>query len=263
MTLKNKIIVIGAVVLVVIAGVAVKWFFFPSVKDDYFVVNQRSLREIPSGLLIVRPTHFPNSVRKGIRSDSIEISGKQVQWTRGRNVTFEQLMAFAYNHNVDRVVLPAIVPHDNFDFLITVPGDQSQQLQAAIRKKLGYTAQTEMRNEEVLALKIQDASLPGLTVSDASSKQGVNFRDGKLFFTRFRLQELTEDFEQTFKEPVVDKTELTNSYNFSIVWNSQMQRQLNNETNAPAAVKGIISGWGLKLVPDNDQVEMVVVKSAG
>lgn len=263
MAQKNKLIAVGTVALLVIAAVAVKWFFFPSVKDDYFTMNPRNFHQVPSGLVVVRPTHFPKSVRKGIMSDAVRISGKQVWRMMGRNVTFQQLMAVAYGRNADRVVLPVDAPKTNFDFLVTVRGNQQPRLQAAIRKKLGFIAHPEMRDEEVLAVKVQDASLPGLTVSDANSRPNVSFDHGQLHVTHMRLQMIMGGLEQTLRQPVVDKTDLTNFYDFSVVMDPKTEQQLQNETNAAVAVKRILASWGLGLVPDNHQVEMLVVRSAG
>lgn len=262
MTSRAKILTACSVVLVAAAAVAAKWMFFPSIKDAYFTMNQRALDHVPAGLAYVRPTHFPKSSRQGIMTDNVTVSGKRVWRMMGRNVTFQQLMAVAYGRDQARVVLPVLAPKVNFDFLDTVGADQQKHLQTAIRKKLGYVAQTETREVNVLALKIGNGGLPGLTVSDPNAKENVNFDKGKLYFTHMRLGELTGGLEQALKLPVVDKTALTNFYDFSASWDAQMQRQLGNEATAAAAVKKILDAWGLRLEPDSDQVEMLVVRSA-
>lgn len=263
MTQKNKLIAAVAVALFVIAAVVAKWVFFPAIKDNYFSMNPQNFRQVPSGLVVVRPTHYPKSLRKGVMSDAVQISGKRVWWMMGRNVTFQELMAVAYERNADRVVLPVDAPKTNFDFLVTVRGNERQRLQTAIRKKLGYVAHTEMRDAEVLTIKVQDASLPGLTVSDPGAKSDVNFDHGKLHFTHMRLQMIMGDLEQALKKPVVDKTDLTNFYDFSVTMDAKLQQQLQNDTDAAIAVQKILAAWGLGLVPDNQQVEMLVVRSAG
>ena len=261
--MKAKVLA-GILIFVLIAmTVAVKLIFFPSIKDDYFTMNQRSLRQAPSGLVVVRTTHFPKTLRKGVINDNVQRFGKDVWRMMGRNVTFQELIAEAYGREADRVVLPVGAPQTNFDFLVTASGDQRQQLQTAIRKKLGYIAHPEMRDEEVLAMKIQNTSLPGLTVSAADSKPDVNLDNGRLHFTHMHLQEVTGGLEQMLKTPVVDKTALTNFYDFSVQWNAKMQQQLQDSSTAANAIKTILSGWGLVLVPDSAQVEMLVVRSAG
>jgi len=257
-------VVLGALVLTLIAAVvAVKLMFFPVIKDDYFGMKQENLREVPSGLVVVRPTHFPKSARKGIVSDSVRKSGKPVWRMMGRNVSFQQLMAVAYGRNPDRVIVPPDAPKTNFDFLFTMSGDLQPRLQAAIRKKLGFVARLEKRDSDALALTVQDASLPGLVVSDGNAKPNVNFEKGKLYFTHMRVQMMLDGLEQALKMPVVDKTDLTNFYDFSVTMDAQLQRQMQNDATATAAVKRILGAWGLALVPDTEQIEMLVVHSAG
>ena len=105
----------------------------------------------------------------------------------GRNVTFKELMATAYDQSQPRVALPWDAPKGNFDFLVTVSDKQREHLQAAIRKKLGYVAQMETRDADVLALKVENTNLPGLTLSGADQRENVNYNNGKLYFTHLRL----------------------------------------------------------------------------
>jgi len=263
MTRTSKIILGGVLAVAVVAAVAAKWIFFPAVKDVYFTLNQQVFRRVPAGLVVVRPTHFPKSARKGIISDTVQVHGKPVWRMMGRNVSLQQLVAAAYGQNAARVVLPAISPKNNFDFLVTVRGDLRPSLQKAIRKKLGYVAQAEQRDTDVLAMKIRDASLPGLTVSDAGTKQNVNFDKGKIYFSHMRLQAITGGLEQVLKTPIVDKTDLTNFYDFSAVFDLAFQRQLQNDKTAPDAIKKLLNGWGLTLEPDTESVQVLVVKNAG
>lgn len=114
----------------------------------------------------------------------------------------------------------------------------------------------------MLALKIKNGALPGLAVSDASAKPNVSFNKGKFSFTHMRPGMLTGGLEQMLKTPVVDQTDLANFYDFSLAMNLKTQRQLQNDTTARDAVEKILAGWGLGLEPDNQSVEMLVVKSA-
>lgn len=134
MTTAQKIIWGSAAVLVVAAALAVKWLFFPSIKDAYFTMNDRSFRQVPSGLVAVRPTHFTKSVRKGILSDNIRVAGKPIWRMMGRNITLEQLIGVAYGRSQARVVLPASAPKTNFDFIVTARGDLQKELQKAFAK---------------------------------------------------------------------------------------------------------------------------------
>ncbi|MGA2246318.1 MAG: TIGR03435 family protein [Verrucomicrobiota bacterium] len=258
---KSKVVTAVLGVAVILAAVAAKLSFFPSVKEAYFAMNERSLQAAPFGLVVVRPTHFPKAARKGVLWGSAPRFGKPVWRMMGRNVSLQDLFGAAYEKSADRVVLPATAPKTNFDFLVTATGDQRQRLQSVLRQKLGLVARTELRDTEVLELKTNDASSSRLTVSAAASED-VHLDNGKLHFTHVRVQDLLRGLEQVTKLPVVDKTTLTNYYDFSVDWGPQMMRQLQNEATAADAVKKILDDLGLTLEPDEDQTEMLVVKSA-
>jgi uncharacterized protein (TIGR03435 family) len=252
----KTVVTTGLVVLLLVAVVVVKLAFFPSIKDANFTLNIRSLQQAPANVVIIRLTHFPKSTRNGVISASSNRNGKSTRWMMGRNVPLSDVMAAAYGQNPSRVALPPGAPKGNYDFLVTVADNPEEQLQSAIRRKLGYTAQMEKHDADVLALKIENATLPGLTVSDASEKENVNFTGGKLYFTHMRLTILTDGLQQMLKTPVVDKTGLTNFYDFYTVWNQQMQ---NGHWDQAAAEK-LLNGWGLGLEPDTVPIHMLVVK---
>jgi uncharacterized protein (TIGR03435 family) len=251
----------GALIVLLLAlAVVVKWAFFPSVKEDYFALNERNLQQVRSGLLVVRPTRFGRSHFNGTVWTTVTASGSQVQRIVGRNVNLRDLMATAYGHNASSIAMPSDAPQTNYDFLVTVRGKPRQKLQAAIRKSLGYTARIELHEAEVLAVKVEDASLPGLTVSEPEQKQNVSFGDGKLCFQHLRLGELAGGMEQVFRTPVVDKTGLTDFYNFCVPWGIEMQQQLQDAARARHLVEEILRSFGLALKPDTAQINMLVVK---
>jgi uncharacterized protein (TIGR03435 family) len=260
--MKTKVLVGALVLALIAAAVVLKLAFFPSIKDAYFATDTRSLQQVPAGLVVVRPTHFTYLRRNGIFYASSPHDGGKGSRMMGRNVGLRDVMAAAYGQNPSRVVLPPAAPKGNFDFLVTVAGDQRPRLQAVIRRKLDYVAQMETRDTDVLALKIVSANLPGLTVSGASEKEKITFNDVKLRFTHMRLTVMADVLEQLLKTPVVDKTGLTNYYDYTVAWDSQTQRQLENDMTARATVNKILNGLGLGLEPDTASLEMLVVKKA-
>jgi uncharacterized protein (TIGR03435 family) len=244
-------------VLLVAAGVAVKIIFFPAAKDSWFQANGARLRRLSPGLVIVRPTHFPKSPTNEIVSADV----RGTQWMSGRNVTFKELVARAYDYNPGRVSLPPSAPAKNFDFLVTVPANPGEHLRAAIRKKTGYAAHVDTRDMDVLALKVEDPGSPGLKTS-VDEKDDVTEKDGRLYFTHQRLSVVTDGLEQMLKTPVVDKTDLTNFYDFSLAWDPQTQRGIQNGTLSMEEGGKILSGWGLSLEPDTASIEVLVVEKA-
>jgi uncharacterized protein (TIGR03435 family) len=118
----------------------------------------------------------------------------------------------------------------------------------------------ETRDTPVLALKVEDPNSPGLKISPDGEKENTNFKNGRLYFTHQRLTVVTDGLEQMIKSPVVDETGLTNFYDFSLVWNQQMQQQIQSGTLDQATGQEILADWGLGLEPDTASLEMLVVK---
>jgi len=254
-------ILIGSLTLVLIAiAVAAKLAFFPSIKDAYFAMDNRQLQRVPAGLLVIRPTHFPNERPNGILYASTTNGGGDRMRIMGCNVALSNIVAAAYGQNSARVVMPPGTPPGNYDFLVTMTGDPQKHLQDLIRQKLGYTAQTETRETDVLALKVADPNLPAMTVSGADEQQNMVSKDTKLYFTHMPLSVIAQGLQQFVKMPVVDKTGTTNFYDFTVDWNFKVQREMRNDVTARDAAEKIIGDLGLALEPDTASVEMLVVK---
>lgn len=259
--MKTKVLV-GILVLILTAAAVVKVIFFPSIKDACFAMDERSLLQAPAGVIMVRPTQFAYLRHNGVLRTAAPKSNGNTQWVMGRNVSLRDVMAAAYGQNLSRVVLPADVPPDHFDFLMTAPAKQLPRFQEIVRRKLGYTAQLETRNTDVLALKIANPGLPGLTLSGANETNHVAFRNEHLHFTHMPLTVIVNGMRRFLDTPVVNKTGLTNSYNFAIVWNDETIRQLQDETTARKVLDKIVDALGLRLAPDTASLEMLVVKKA-
>lgn len=255
----------GAMLLaVVVIAVLVKLFLFPSPRLDDFALNERSLQQVRSGLLVLRPTQFARFHFNGTISTEARVWGKPVQRLLGRNVTFKELVAVAYGQPENRVVLPDNAPKTNFDFLVTVRNDPHEQLQQAIRKQLGFVAVLEPHEAPVLALRVANANLPGLSVSDSGSKEGVEVKDGKICFTHVHIGELTGDLEHQLHVPLVNETGLTNAYNFSLATDAElkMEQELRKGSSPQEVFDEIFKSWGLMLRPDTATLDMLVVKVA-
>jgi uncharacterized protein (TIGR03435 family) len=258
---KTKTIVVVSVLAVVLvaAAVTVKMIWFSSVDDKSFQISQTRLRQAPANVVIVRATHFPDSPRKSSPPGYMQTTVKGAMRVVGRNLTFQQLFATAYSYNPGRIALPPNPPKDHFDFLVTVPKDPMERLQLAIKKKLGYTAQKETRDTDVLALKVTDPNSPGLQVSTAT-REDISPRNGRLYLTHLQMSMLASLLEQVVKMPVVDKTGLKNVYDFSLAWDPQTQRKIESGTLDNETGRKILAEWGLGLEPDTASIEMLVVK---
>jgi uncharacterized protein (TIGR03435 family) len=260
--MKTKITIL-ALVLTAAAVVAVKFWFFPSVKDRYFALDERSLKSAPAGMLIVRPTHFAFLREKGVLGIR-QPGSKNTIWRMGRNAPLRDVMAAGYGWDPERVELPADAPTNHFDFLMTGTSNQVTEFQAVLRRKLGYVAKLESRSTDVLALKIANPALPAFTVSGPDEQRRIYFqkKEEKLYFTHIPFTVLVEIFGHFFNTPMVDKTDATNKYDFAIAWNSKTDQDYNAGTMTREQVNKILGSLGLKLEPDTAPVEMLVVKKA-
>lgn len=256
---KTATIVLAAVLAVVLAlAVAVKVLFFPSVKEVYFAATRQTLLKVPAGLTVIRPTHFPLHREAIIYAAAGKDSGSTWRMS-GRNVPLLDLIATAYGETRGRVVLPFAAPTNGFDFVVTAAKPRPS-LQKAIRDTLRYTADEETNDTDVLALKVVDPALPGMTASPPGEKPNTSLNKGKLIITHILLKDLTPGFEQILKTPVVDETSLTNYYDLSLEWNRSMGARLQNQATARPLVDKILNGWGLALESDTAPIEVLIVK---
>lgn len=255
-TTKTTVMVGGAILMTVAVATVVKLQWFPAVREAYFQADADKLRQVPAGIVVLCPTHFPTSfARIGHVRD-----GESLVRTVGCNVPFRDLIAEAYDCKPGHVVLPTDTPRGGFDFLVTVSPRTRKHLQAAIAKKTGYAADSETRNTEVLVLRVKDANLPGLTASAAGENETINYQDGKLYFKHQPLGAMFKGLEDGLALPVVDQTGLTNYYDFSVIWNDRIAKAMRTGGFHLEGVQKVFSGLGLELKPETVSQEMFIVK---
>lgn len=225
------------------------------VKDSYFEPDKVDLRQQPADLVVVRPTDFPQAEGK-ICHYHVDDS---IARTVGRNASFRDMMAEAYDCNFSRVILPPDAPPGRFDFLVTTSGHMRQHLRAAIQEELGYTAHRETRGTDVFILKVDNSSLPGLTESTADESDDVSYKDGKLYFTHQQISSILDGLSMGLNKPVLDQTGLTNDYDFSVVWNDDIDKSMHKGTFHLDGTRKVLAGWGLGLEATNMPLDMYIV----
>lgn len=258
MSKTNSIVLTAVLVVLLTLAVGVKVIFFPSVKDMYFATTQGSLLRVPVGLTVIRPAHSTARRESIIYANPVKKSNGAWR-VSGRNVSVRDLIVVAYGETRGRVVMPDDAPTNAYDFVVTTR-DPRLSLQKAIRDKFHYTADRETNDTDVLAMKIVDPTLPGMTVSAPGEKEDTLFNKGKMTIKHVRLGDLTRPFEQILKTAVVDKTGLTNYYDVTLEWSASMGMRLQNETTARPIVDKILKGWGIALEPDTASIGVLEVK---
>jgi uncharacterized protein (TIGR03435 family) len=249
----------GLAVLALGVAFAVWKIHSPTVNDSIFRMEYIGLQRAPGNVLILRPTHFADSPRRGdVTYASTPQAGKPVMRMMGYKVSFAQVIAAAYSCAPNRVILPPDAPKADYDFLVTLPEKPNEHLQAAIQKKPGWVANWEPRDTEVLLLKVKTPDAPALHLSTNGQNTSLSVRNGRLQATHLRLAYLSGLLENALKHPVLDQTGQTNFYDFSLEWDPS---QFPDAPDLVSANK-ILGQVGIELQSGTASMPMMVVKRA-
>jgi hypothetical protein len=162
---RNQIIGTGVLIVLLAAAFGAKLVWYPAVDEKMFLMDYQRLGREPAHIMVIRPTHFPNSRRSG--AFMTQFPNKKGQYEPnsplrgvGRNTPLAEVFANAYQCPASKVILPPVPPATNFDFLFTVTGHTLEKFRAAIKRQIGYTASWQQRDVEVLVIKVQGSAPP-------------------------------------------------------------------------------------------------------
>jgi uncharacterized protein (TIGR03435 family) len=251
--------------------------------SDWLNIDSRVLATLPPDFFI-RPTEFPAQSSAMVSSAST-LNGEKL-W--GRAVSMKALVAAAYGVPLSRIQFSVSEPEQKFDVIMTVPEGSKQMLQDEIKRQFGLVAKPEMRDTEVLAVKVSNADAPGLkpssqpdpTVGGGGGFAGGISSPGGHIITHsqqgsvsvgvrrasrggnnaFQVENGTIDgllnnLQSHFDKTLYNATGLTGRYDINLSWNPS-----NDAPNAlPSAM---LEQLGLDLSPGRAQVEMLVVQKA-
>ncbi len=131
-------------------------------------------------------------------------------------------------------------------------------MQAEIKKELGLVAHRELRDADVLVLTVSNPSAIGLAAAKGGNSSDQRPGHGRFEFTNMPIGDLSDFLEVSLGKPVIDATELTQTYSGSLKWTPQSDKA--------AELKEIQSALsdqlGLELVPRHQSIEMLVVEKA-
>jgi uncharacterized protein (TIGR03435 family) len=119
-------------------------------------------------------------------------------------------------------------------------------------------ARQERRETDVLLLKVKAANAAGLRPSGPNSDDYMLWREGsRLDCQRLTLAGLTSEIEALANIPILDRTGLTNRYDFVLGCKATdlLDRRWDN-------VNAALAPLGLELVPERESIEMLVVEPA-
>jgi len=218
----------------------------------------------PDVLLKVRPqvTVLPTKFQDG--KDGWMHSGGR-RW--GIGLPAKLIMSFAYDCPPARVFFASGDAQKRYDFIANLPQGSDEALQRGLKNKLGLVARTEMRNADVLALRVQIPNAPGL-LPPVGRIAGGTERDGDGDFHVYNEPisaqhpsmnfTLTMALEGYFGMPVVDQTGLKQNFQINLRW-----KDLGDQDPEHDALKrALLDQLGLEIVPTNTPIEMLVVEKA-
>lgn len=239
-----------------------------SVIDDsaWSQMDSRVLSTLPAAF-IVRPTHFSTQTW-GMVSSIIPSGGEKVL---GRAISFRRLIAVAYGVPSGRILFSGAVPEGNVDVLMTVPDGSKEMLQEEIRKQFGVVANREMREGEVLAVRVKSKETLGLrpsreedpTIAVGSGGSSVSRSSAGVSRKKYSAQHqsidgLIQNLQNHFEETLYDDTGLTGNYDITFEWDASGDKVATSNAIKAAMQEQL----GLELVPGRAEVEMLVVRKA-
>jgi uncharacterized protein (TIGR03435 family) len=181
--------------------------------DDY--LGDRDLNDFQKAppMLAIQETHFSQNrfATRGKR-----YSDKAV----GRNTSLSQAIADAYGFHTYRIIFPANMPATKIDFLVTVPDQPWEKFQAEIQKQFGFVGRREVRETDLLLLKLGSIGASKLRLRDDPEFNSIKQRmKHRLEISCGSFSNTAPNLENFCGKPVIDRTGLTNNYDIVLDWN--------------------------------------------
>ena len=248
-------IVIGAGVLLA-AGtttVGIKEIAVRQVDELWRVPNPNQDRA-PMRVEIL-PANFPDSVNNlgvGSHGDNWIGIGRQVR----------DIVRVAYGCRPGRIFFADTEPRERYDFISTLPQASGAALQAELKRKLGFVGHREVRDTDVLVLKVRKSNAPGLKSpiflgrSDGCSRGHYYCDNAPISSNSGYYPGITRFLEEYFEMPVIDQTGLTQHFHIDLKWNERWGQDPNHD----ALKQALLDQLGLELVPDRQSIEMLVME---
>ena len=167
------------------------------------------------------------------------------------------IIAAAYNWPQARIILADPVPAGRYDFITTLAQGARESLQQELKNKLGLVGRTELKDENVMLLKVRNANAPGIHPPRLGGYSNASGNDGEIEikWANKPLSEITGFLESGSPIPIIDQTHATNRCSIDIKWEDDWQ-----DPEHKALQQVLLDQLGLELVPTNMPVEMLVVE---
>ena len=221
----------------------------------------KALNTTPPQVKIVRSKFKPSQEYASLTDD---LPPKN-QWRYiGIHATPSEIIMRAFQEGFpllpSQIVLPPNMPDGFYDYIANLTSGSQQALQALIKKKFGLVGRLEMRDADVLLLRVHYPNAAGLKVAIPTDQPFPNgiVRDGLIQYKSESMSGLAKNIGWELQIPVIDQTGLTEKFSFAF------PEKLGS---TPAEKFEKAKQWlgdqlGLELVPAREPVEMLVVEKA-
>lgn len=206
------------------------------------------LLETPPQVVLIASEYAPPSGGWGTSRSNI---------TMGIRMSAAYVVQSAYDwKSPRRVILPDEMPSGQFDFIANLPNGSLEALQAEIKKQWGLIANREVRQTNVVFLKLDHTNAPGLQaatgprapVQSDPGTQTIRAQMGAFFVSYL---------ENMLQRPVIDQTGLTGLFDIQM---PVMRGRVTQIDTFEQTRKMLLERLGLDLIQTNAPVEMLVVK---
>jgi uncharacterized protein (TIGR03435 family) len=211
----------------------------------------------------------------------------------GVGYTLEEILQTAYGNHMGleepfrTVYLTRIPVKPHYDFVSTLPDSSPRLLQELIKKKFGLAGNWELRNADVVAVRLSNPDAPAfrpagnlmheMNITPTNTEQRMEYNSGwfgnsvnasngsilkETYFNctaDYLLRHLS--LEAVFQLPIVNEIGLTNRYDVTFNY-PRLKPNENWDVYKNAWREALSKQLGLELVPTNMPIEMLVIQKA-
>ena len=194
----------------------------------------------------------PAQLGRGFGTAWISDGRKQMAF----NKSVGKLLQNAYRVRESRIVYPGKLPEGTYDYIVSVPDHQVEALQAAIKQKFGLVAKKEIREVDVLLLRVARTDPPGFRPTKWAQLANLNNTEpGKFEIRNETFDNVTFSMEAFLRMPLINETGMSGRFDAELTWDAS------GEDGNPEGLKQAIRDQlGFDLVPDRRTIEVLTVK---
>jgi uncharacterized protein (TIGR03435 family) len=177
----------------------------------------------------------------------------------GINQPVINILSVAYDWPQARMIFATPEPTERYDFITTLAQGSREALKQELKNKLGLVGRTELKDEDVMLLKVRNANAPGIhpPKQGGYSNASNNGTKMEIKWANKPLSEINGFLESGSPIPIIDQTDATNRCSIDIKWEDDWR-----DPEHKVLQQVLLDQLGLELVPTNMPIEMLVVEKA-